>query len=157
MKLFSALLLLAFILWVDASAANPILVDSKDLPRDRSDGVFTICALALFAESVCVALLAGRRSIQAVFIWSFVTTATFFVFIAFPLSIWPEYLPKSIAAIRVGPLLAAELAIVLVEAFVLWLMWFPRTAQASARALGVSAAGNAISFAVGLALFAIAK
>jgi hypothetical protein len=162
MTWFSTLLLLALTVWADGSVANPIAIQAPmDIPAQAGArgpylAVAAICALALLAESVCVAFLSGRRSIASIYSWFVVTAVSFLIFIVIPLVVWPEYAPKNLASVRSWPLFFVELLIVLSEAFVLWAMWFPRSARDWVSAFKISAIGNAVSLTISLALFAIA-
>jgi len=159
MKCSSTLLLIALVFWAAGSVANPIAVP-MDIPAQAGSrgpyvAVAAICAIALLAESVCIAFLSGRRSIASIYSWFVVTTLTFLTFVVIPLSVWPEYAPKDLASALSWPVFFVELAIILSEAFVLWVMWYPRSVRGWASAIRISAIGNAVSLTISLVLFAL--
>lgn len=144
----SALLFAAWI-WPDVSGANPIAVNSSVTPpepKSVSGTVTLVCAFALIAESVCVALLSGRRGAGSMMVWFAITLATFLVFIVGPTGDWA---PVGPAGVRLIPSVVAELLVVLVEGAVLWRIWFRGQPGGAARAFAIALAGNLLSMGIG--------
>jgi drug/metabolite transporter (DMT)-like permease len=140
----------AWLCWPDGSAANPIVVREHEAfsrnVQPVSGVAALVCGAALVAESICVALLSGRRNAASMFLWFTVTLATFLVFIVWPTGDWAPIGPSGP---RIAQSLAAEALVVCVEGVVLWRMWFRAVPKGAARAFGIALLGNLLSLAIG--------
>jgi len=146
---------IAWLCWPEGSAANPIAVKAHEAFPWNVQPVSGVAALvsgaALVAESICVALLSGRRNAASMFLWFAVTLSTFLVFIVWPTGDWAPIGPSGP---RITQSLAAEALVVCVEGVVLWRMWFRNVPKGAARAFGIALLGNLLSLAIG-GLYAI--
>ena len=146
---FAVFVLIAFAL---SAFGNPIGVYSF-----RDADIFLVQALIVFAsllaESVVVALLAKRkRLIRDTILWLLVTLGTFCLLVLVPFEVLKWEL-TDFASLYDRRVIYLEGIIIFVEGLILWLLWLRKSGVHIAYSFLISFAGNALSYAVSLALF----
>ena len=127
--------------------ADPIAVRKiGPLAQDRNYVAIT-AAIALWAESLVVVLLARRRHwMQDAAIWFLITTATYVAFIVVPVHMGLEF--NAFGDVHGLVALTLEATIVVCEALILWAIWLRKVGFL--RALAVSFIGNLTSYGISL-------
>jgi hypothetical protein len=142
--------LLVYLLAAISLHANPIFVRP---PGEAYNTQGLIIFASLYAESVLISLLAGRKHwLRDTLIWLLVTSGTFVVFILMPFRLFNIRF-SSFADIHSGAIMLLELMIVVSEALILWLLWLRSSGKSIFTACWIAAAGNAVSYGVSVVCF----